>query len=388
MTEQWEKRMKALTEKLIRRIREEGRPGYAAAGSDDRHSLPAIPFRDYMADCLYDEEYGYYSSGPARVGKEGDFYTSAGIGNVMAAALARYARTLAREAGRLPELFEWGAGTGRLGLELLREWRNVDPEQAAAVRYVMAERHPGHREEARNAAKAAGLDGMVEIVTPEEAEVQLSAADFPLLVANELLDAFPVRRIKREGGVLWEIGTAYDEREERLRDVLLPLGEDDLRRLEAEGLLPAEGQQAEWGTDAAAWLERICGIAGSGRLLFIDYGDVQEELLAEYRMNGTLRCYRRHVVYDDPYRCPGDQDMTAHVNFTLIRRAAERSGWRTAYYGTQLQFLLEHGALDMLVEHSGTDPFSPEARRNRAVRQLLLSDQMSELFKVLVLERS
>src|SRR5690606_11677888 len=157
-----------------------------------------------------------------------------------------------REAGRLPELFEWGAGTGRLGIELLREWRSVDPEQAAAVRYVMAERHPGHREEVRNAAKAAGLDGMVEIVTTEEAEVQLSAADFPLLVANELLDALPVRRIKREGGVLWEIGTAYDRREERLRDVLLPLGEDDLRRLEAEGLLPAEGQQAEWGTDAAA----------------------------------------------------------------------------------------------------------------------------------------
>jgi len=387
MTERDDTRNTELAGLLIRRIREDGRTGVVTDADGRRRSLPAIPFRDYMAVCLYDEQHGYYAAGPNRVGREGDFYTSADIGGVMSAVLARFANRAFAESGRPPVIFEWGAGTGRLGIRLLEEWRNVDPARAAAVRYVMADSHAGHREAARRGAAEAGLAASVEALAPDEAEKRLADASGPLILANELLDAFPFRRIKREGGKLWEIGAAYDEREGRLRDALMPLDGQSLDRLEAEGLSPLEGQEFEWMTDALEWLERMLGIAREGRIVLIDYGDVQEELLAPYRMKGTMRCYRRHVVHDDPYRYPGEQDMTAHVNFTAVRRTAESGGWRTVWYGTQTRFLLEGGVLELLVEHAGTDPFSPEARRNRAVRQMLLGDGMSELFKVIVLER-
>jgi SAM-dependent MidA family methyltransferase len=387
MTERDETQMTELTGLLIRRIREDGRTGYVTDADGKRRSLPAIPFRDYMAVCLYDEKHGYYAAGPNRVGREGDFYTSADIGGIMSAVLARFASGTFAGSGRPPVVFEWGAGTGRLGIRLLEEWRNIEPDRAASVRYVMADSHAGHREAARRGAAEAGFAASVEALAPDEAEARLAEAEGPLILANELLDAFPFRRIKREGGMLWEIGAAYDEREGRLRDALMPLDQASLNRLEAEGLMPLEGQEAEWGTDALAWLERMLGIVRAGRIVLIDYGDVQEELLAPHRMKGTMRCYRRHVVHDNPYRYPGDQDITAHVNFTAVMRTAEQCGWRTAWYGTQMRFLLEGGVLELLREHAGTDPFSPEARRNRAVRQLLLSDGMSELFKVVVLER-
>jgi len=387
MTAGEDNRNAELAGQLIRRIRESGRTGHVTDADGKRRILPAISFRDYMAVCLYDEQHGYYAAGPSRVGREGDFYTSADVGGVMSAVLARYASRSFAEDGRRPVVFEWGAGTGRLGIRLLEEWRSIDPDRAAAVRYVMADSHSGHREAARRGAAEAGLAAAVEALAPDEAEARLVAAERPLLIANELLDAFPFRRIKREGGQLWEIGAAYDEREGRLRDALMPLDGPSLDRLEAEGFSPLEGQEFEWGTDALEWLERMLGIMREGRIVLIDYGDAQEELLAPHRMKGTMRCYRRHIMHDDPYLHPGDQDITAHVNFTAVRRAAEGKGWRAAWYGTQKRFLLECGALELLAEHDGTDPFSPAARRNRAVRQLLIDDGMSELFKVIVLER-
>lgn len=387
MTEREETRMTELAVLLVRRIREDGRTGRVLDADGERRILPAIPFRDYMAACLYDEKHGYYAAGPNRVGREGDFYTSADVGGVMSAVLARYASRMFAEDGRQPLVFEWGAGTGRLGIRLLQEWRDIDPAGAASVRYVMADSHAGHRETARRAAEEAGVAASVEVLAPEEAEKRLAVADRPLILANELLDAFPFRRIRRESGKLWEIGAAWDERDGRLRDALMPLDGASLDRLEAEGYRPAEGQEFEWGTDALEWLERMLGAQRGGRMLLIDYGDEQDELLAPHRMKGTMRCYRRHIVHDDPYLCPGEQDITAHVNFTAVRRMAERRGWRTGWYGTQKRFLLECGALELLAEHAGTDPFSPAARRNRAVRQLMLGDAMGELFKVIVLER-
>ena len=373
--------------RLIRRIREDGRTGHVRDGDGSLRELPAIPFRDYMAACLYDAEYGYYAAGPSRVGREGDFYTSADVGGVMSAVLARFANRVFAEADRDPAVFEWGAGTGRLGVRLLQEWRTLDPERAARVRYVMADSHAGHREAARRAAGEAGLAAQIESLAPEEAEKRLRVAERPLLIANELLDAFPFRRIRREDGRLREIGAAWDGREGRLRDALMPLDERSLEQLEAEGYHPAEGQEFEWGTDALAWLEGMLDTMRSGLVVLIDYGDEQDELLAPHRMKGTMRCYRRHVVHDDPYLDPGGQDITAHVNFTAVRRTAERLGWRTVWYGPQRRFLLENGALDLLQAHDGTDPFSAKARRNRAVRQLLVDDAMGALFKVIVLGR-
>jgi SAM-dependent MidA family methyltransferase len=119
-------------------------------------------------------------------------------------------------------------------------------------------------------------------------------------------------------------------------------------------------------------------------IITIDYGDRSGELYAEHRMNGTLLCYRDHRAYDDPYAFPGEQDITSHVNFDACIRTGEQTGITDWTYKSQKQFLVDAGILDRLANTATLDPFSQAARNNRMIRQLLLSDGMSELFKVLV----
>ena len=101
----------------------------------------------------------------------------------------------------------------------------------------------------------------------------------------------------------------------------------------------------------------------------------------------TLLCYRNHLAFDDPYHHLGEQDITAHVNFDWCVEAAQQSGFKGIELKTQKQFMLEQGIMEWLREHDGRDPFSAVARNNRSIRQLLLSDGMSELFKVMTMHK-
>ncbi|MNZ77470.1 hypothetical protein D3C78_960090 [compost metagenome] len=123
------------------------------------------------------------------------------------------------------------------------------------------------------------------------------------------------------------------------------------------------------------------------RLIVIDYGHESDEYAAEHRMRGTLMCYWRHQASDVPLIRAGEQDITSHVPFTFIRHAAEEAGWEVPGYMTQKQFLLENGVLERLQNVDSSNPFSEASRKNRAIRQLLLSDQMSEVFKVMLLSK-
>jgi SAM-dependent MidA family methyltransferase len=113
---------------------------------------------------------------------------------------------------------------------------------------------------------------------------------------------------------------------------------------------------------------------------------VSAELYAPHRMRGTLLGYRRHVAAERPYEHVGEQDLTAHVNFSACERAGLAAGAARSELLTQRDFLLRHGVLELLQDGGFGDPFGPVAKRNRAIRQLLLSDQISELFKVLMLD--
>jgi SAM-dependent MidA family methyltransferase len=144
------------------------------------------------------------------------------------------------------------------------------------------------------------------------------------------------------------------------------------------------GQQFEWVAGIEAWYAELDAAYKSCTVIVIDYGDVEAELLGPHRMQGTFVCYRKHQVSDDPFAYPGEQDMTAHVNFSQVRRVAEQLGWRVEPLRTQKQFLLDAGILQKLQAHGALDPFDPIVKRNRAIRQLLLTDQMSELFKVCI----
>lgn len=351
---------------------------------------PCISFRDYMAACLYDEQYGYYRSGPIRVGKEGDFYTSSAVGDVMAEVIARYSLDFANRIGYQLAFGEWGAGTGKLSAAIFSAICRMSDQKELFFTPFLIEDHPAHAASINNSFLEAGLDLSPTVFCSDQIWSGAAAKwmEQPmLLLANELLDAFPVHRVRRRGEKLLELGVSMDS-EGAFFYVELPVTNPSIPEwLERDGIALLDGQATEVCPDARAWLIRLGKIMKRGRVVLIDYGHDAEEYAAEHRMEGTLMTYWRHQGADTPFETPGERDITAHVSFSFIRSSAVEAGFSIVYYGTQKQFLMDYGAMELLVDHDGSDPFSAAARRNRAVRQLLLSDGMSESFKVMILEK-
>lgn len=351
----------------------------------ERREMRAIPFRDYMELCLYHPTFGYYCRDTIKVGKEGDFYTSASIGTIMGEVAGRFfARLLSgpEAEGGAVAISEWGGGSGRMAGQILDAIAERSPDVYDRLRYVMVEISPFHRMLQQEELKR---HPNVLHMTPDEWLNNVPACN-RIVFSNELLDAFPVHRITKRNGIGYEVYVEWDDGAERLRERLVPLSEEHpaAAYMKREGIVLKEGQLAEINIQAVEWVRAVCQAMRQGTLVTVDYGDIAEELYAAHRMNGTLMCYRKHQAFDDPYRFPGEQDMTSHVDFSAIVRAGTEIGFSESSLRTQKQFLIDEGVMELLCEHDGRDPFSPAARRNRAIRQLLISDQMSELFKVLV----
>lgn len=389
------------TEALVERIRERiERSEFAGWYTDplgNKRTVTCISFHEYMAMCLYDPESGYYRSGAVRIGKSGDFYTSSGIGNVLGDKLASYIAGLLESYNGYGDVSEWGAGTGRLSRQILNAWRKqgVSWRDRGDMIYSLVDGNPVHLEEARKSFDDEQQDEQVwklRFMTPEEAKADGWVSSKPMIVlANELLDAFPVHRVVMKEGQLWELGVCYEHEGDAsscFRYVYMPLSTERIyNSLHRDGIELRDGQEVEVNLAAEDWIAQLGEGINEGAVILIDYGHSAKELAAPYRMRGTLMCYRNHIAHEDPFIAIGDQDITAHVNFTACERAALSAGWRVEYYGTQRQFLLDQGVLDDLMPHDGSNPFGEVARRNRAIRQLLLGDGMSETFKVMVLRK-
>ncbi|MCD9024452.1 class I SAM-dependent methyltransferase [Cohnella silvisoli] len=360
--------------------------------TDNGDVLSAIPFHQYMTLCLYHPEFGYYRSGTSRVGREGDFYTSAYVGELMGEQLASELMRLADEwltGVESIEVMDWGGGTGRLGRHMMDTWEKASHseglEGTRAERFILTvvEGNPAHRRQAIEELADYIELGKARVIGNEEGS-SMSFPDHPvIIVANELLDAFPVYRLVKRGGRLREWGVVWEEAGRRFIPCLMDPTNPRLEEwIDNEGVRLLDNQTIEVNLDAADWVADLASRLDRAMLVFIDYGDETEELITPHRMDGTLLCYYKHRAHNDPYLLPGEQDLTTHVNFSHIRRVAVHSGWKELRYGTQKKFLVESGILEKLSAHSLTDPFHPTVRRNRAIRQLLLSDGMSELFKV------
>ncbi len=339
-----------------------------------------------MKQCLYHPEFGYYRSGNARVGREGDFYTSAYIGELMGEQLAVELARLAEQwftGEQAFDIVDWGGGTGRLSRQMLEEWEswNEQKRPQQEFRLTIVEDNPEHRRVAREELAAAIISGKASVEGSEAGE-KLIEGDRPVfIVANELLDAFPTYRLVLRSGKLWEWGVTWEEGKGLSPCLMEPVERRLKVWVDDAGIELQEGQTIEVNLAAMDWINHLAGRISRGVLLFIDYGDVTEELFAPHRMDGTLLCYRNHRAHNNPYEAPGEQDLTSHVNFSHTREVVELRGWKQLWYGTQKQFLVNSGILHKLSAHAITDPFHPVVRRNRAIRQLLLSDGMSELFK-------
>jgi len=338
-----------------------------------------IPFSDFMEACLYHPEHGYYTRGGQR--RIGDYYTSVDMHPVFGRLLARQLAEMWERLGQPAEFLavECGAGTGRLAQHILDFAARALPEFHSALRYVAVERSAARREMA-GAASAAG---------PRPAQFHMTGqlpARVPAgcIFSNELLDALPVHRVQQYAGRLQEI--FVDWQQDRFVD--LP-GETSTPRLAeyfaGQAVALVEGAQAEVCLAACDWMAAAGSALERGFVLTIDYGHEARELYNERHMRGTLLAYHQHRASEEIYARPGQQDLTAHVNFTALERCGRAAGLEKMGLVSQTHFLLALGRANEFADLYDAGMTETEQLRARLkLKSLIHTEGMGETFSVLV----
>jgi len=343
-----------------------------------------MTFARFMEACLYEPGLGYYTSPGRKVGAEGDFYTSSNVHALFGRLLAREICRMWQELAR-PESFqivEMGAANGRLACDIMDGVRDLEPEFYRTVTYRLIEKEPSLREAQRSLLHEHGE--RLAWSTPEE--LATGAVTFTgCMVSNELVDALPVHLVEMTDEGLREVYVTADG--DGFREQLAPPSTPDLTAyLERIGTVLGPGQRAEIRLAALDWLKDVASALQRGFIITIDYGYLAPELYGPMRRNGTLLCYYRHTVEENPYLRVGLQDMTAHVDFTTLSRFGEDLGINTVWYGEQYRFLLATGMMQELATMEMRATSEKEAIKDRlALKKLMLPDGgMGDTFKVLV----
>ncbi|OQW50110.1 MAG: hypothetical protein A4C66_05570 [Nitrospira sp. HN-bin3] len=359
-----------------------GHPELVAAIASEVTASGPIPFARFMELALYHPQFGYYmrSSEPAaeRIGWKGDFYTSSDVHPILGNALARQAEQMDRLLGQPTPftLVEMGPGKGLLARHLLSTCQRDYPSLFNRLRYVLIERSPAMRE-AQHIILAPWLDRPDLLTWVDDLTHLPSHSLNGLFLSNELVDSFPVHRIQMTAQGIQELWVDY--REGRFVECLKPLSSDRLAaHLRLIGSDWAEGYRTEVNLHALDWMAQVAQCLARGFVLTIDYGHTAQDLYSIDRKRGTFLCYRQHTVHEDPFLHVGQQDMTAHVDFSSLATAGEEQGLRTTGFTNQMSFLMGLGIEQML---TGLSQDSPALT---AAIQLLRPNGMGTTFKVLV----
>jgi SAM-dependent MidA family methyltransferase len=333
-----------------------------------------IPFTRYMELALYAPGLGYYAAGSRKFGAEGDFVTAPEISPMFAKCLTLQARQVLDMTGG--DILELGPGSGALAADLFAELKalgapprnyfllEVSPELRERQRTVLAERHP------EDLGRFTWLDSL---------PMQFRG----LVLANEVLDVVPFSLVHREAGELRERGVILTDAGFAWEDQ--PMAESDLKRRAAALFPPGDYDYlSEIGLAAEGLVRTVAGMLESGAAFFVDYGFPEREFYHPQRSMGTLRCHYRHRFHSDPFFLPGLQDITAHVDFTAMARAAEQGGAEVDGFTTQAHFLISCG-LAVLVAQDDPEATLSRLKKTSGVHRLIDPSEMGELFKVLAI---
>jgi SAM-dependent MidA family methyltransferase len=309
-----------------------------------------IAFTRFMELALYCPELGFYEREKDNVGRIGDFYTSVSVGPLFGELLGfQFARwfsewgVLNAECGTL-RLIEAGAHDGRLAGDILNWLRASRPEVFERTEYYILEPSPRRREwQQRALAKFAGQIHWQDSFPGNTTRNTQHAPPFPICFSNELLDAMPVRRFGWDTAKCswfeWGVSVAMDRFIwTRMTGVIDPPSLGLPTSPELLEVLP-DSYTMEVSPAAEAWWSAAANAVGRGKLLTFDYGFDADEAISPGRLNGTLRAYRQHKQVEDILILPGEQDITAHVDFGRIRHAGEHAGLKTDLLERQEQFL-------------------------------------------------
>jgi len=346
-----------------------------AAGGGD------IGFAEYMHHALYAPGLGYYTAGNTKLGSAGDFVTAPEISSIFGGLVARACADILAQL-EAPTILEYGAGSGKLAVDVLRALDTLDALPAGGYRILEVSPDLRERQERHIRHELPGLaDRVAWLDAPPDA---LDG----IVLANEVLDALPVERFVRRGETICQLRVGAGERGFRWCERPAPeLLRNAVREIESTlGAPLADGYISEVCLALPGWLHDVAGSLASGAVLLFDYGLSRREYYAPDRSGGWLRCHFRHRVHADPLVLPGIQDLTAWVDFSAAAAAAVDAGLELAGYTPQAQFLIGAG-LESYLRDFNELPIDAQLKLSGEVKLLTLPGEMGENFKCMALTR-
>ncbi len=320
-----------------------------------------LPFDRYMALALYAPGLGYYANASRKFGtmpgSGSDFVTAPEMSPLFGRMLAVQVREALEQTGT-HEVWEFGAGSGALAVELLETLGE------RVRRYTIVELSANLRARQQQALAAFGPRVTWADQLPETIE--------GVVVGNEVLDAMPVKLLARRNGAWHERGVA-------LRDGRLAWSEVPTHLVPPVVPAGTGDYVTEVHHQAEAFMRTLAERLVAGAAFFIDYGFPEAEYYHPQRSMGTVMCHRGHLADADPLDAPGEKDITAHVNFTGIAVAAQEAGLPTLGYASQGRFLVNCG----IGEAMAALPVQDQV----AAQRLIADHEMGELFKVIGFQR-
>lgn len=352
-----------------------------------------IPFSRYMELCLYHPELGYYSRNTERFGKAGDFFTSSDVHAVFGRLLARQFEEIWRVMGSPAqiEILELGPGRGLFARDVLDWSEKKFPEFFQALHYSLHEHSTAlqqrikqnlelHLESGRASLMSESMvEGTASGVPLDVGIERALAPEVPLIVfANELFDAIPVEIVSTQGRL------HVLAQQNRFEETWATLANEENKVLENYSVQPHPHERLEIAPKASYLMSLIATKIQTGIFLTLDYGYTQQEQQAG-RHRGTLKAIRQHSVSASPYEAPGEQDITADVNFTALTSVAEQNGMTVQSLRTQSQFLMGIGENNQFAD-AFEDCRLPQERAKVALqlKHLVTPAGMGESFHVML----
>lgn len=348
--------MTLLKQKIIEKIKSEG----------------SINFETFMGMCLYYPALGYYTKETTKIGRAGDFYTSPHLHRIFGAMLGKQMEEMWKLMGE-PDSFsviEMGAGMGYLAKDMLDYLKGREFYQH--LKYSIVELN-SFMKDRQQKMLVEYTDKLNWFSSMDELESVQGC-----FISNELLDAFPVRMVEMDDSLMEVYVSAKGD---EFIELKMPCSSEISKYLKDYSIEISKGYRTELNLKLKDWLTDVNTKLSNGFILTIDYGYSAKDYYSEERNRGTLLCYYHHQINEDPYQHVGEQDLTAHVNFSSLKKWGEEQGLKTIGFCPQGTYLISLGIDEVITELYGD---SPDAFEIAKIKGLIFPQGMGESHKVMV----
>tara|TARA_Y100001001_G_scaffold46261_1_gene41470 strand:+ start:146 stop:1315 length:1170 start_codon:yes stop_codon:yes gene_type:complete len=339
-----------------------------------------ISFEEFIDFVMYKPGLGYYSAGAEKIGHSGDFTTAPEISKLFGMALANQITPIL-DHYQSPSIIEIGAGTGKLAFDIMTQ---LNDYQVNFDRYYILELSADLKQRQQSMLSHLPTKTLNKIVWLDS--IPVDSID-GVIIANEVIDALPFTRFKTQNGQVYELGISVEDNQlieqPRLADEMLSNTVDSIAK--EIGMTFQDGYTSEIRINFGSWFRTIESMLSSGSIFFVDYGYSRQEYYDEERTNGSMICHYRNVAHEDPLSNLGIQDISASVDFSQLADVALQRNIEVGFFTSQADFLINAeilGVIESVIDEG------LKMRLTQEVKQLLLPNQMGEVFKCMLLNKN